>query len=221
MESRNPLRHIVAIIITLIPVIYLAIIWKEMPAEVAVHFDKYGKPDAFGSRLQTLLMTAFMSIVAIGTYVLVVNAHRFDKRRKLVPGQFDNIAMLTVVFVTVLNLTTVFNSLNPDVVLLDKIIVPAIGLFFIFMGNIMYNIKPNKFVGIRVPWTLNDDDNWKMTHRMGSKLFFVGGLLITLVALGFPVDVASMFLTAVALLIAITTTLYSYLYHRKTRNNNA
>ena len=223
MESKNPLRHILALVIAIIPLMYVALQWNTVPETVAVHFDIHGQADDYGSKKEMLLMAVFLSVTSLITYLVVINAHKFDKKRTkgVKPVMFDTIALATVLFISILNLTIIINSIYPGVVLLDKVVIPVIGLFFIFMGNVMYNIKPNRFVGIRVPWTLNNDENWKHTHRLGSKLFFVGGILITLVSLGYEVEVSTIFMTGVVLIITITTVLYSYLYHRKSQNNNA
>lgn len=221
MESRNPLRHLLAIIVTLVPFIYFAMVWQDVPDIVATHFDIHGKPDSYGNKSEILFLSIFVAVVTLTTYMLVINAHKLDKKRKPEPGRLDNVAMGLVVFMAIINITVIVNSIHPEVPLLQSVIIPATGLFFVFLGNVMYNIKPNRFVGIRVYWTLNDEDTWKATHRMGSKLFFVGGILITLVSIGSPVEVAMITMTGIVIIITLVTTIYSYLYHKKTRKKNA
>jgi uncharacterized membrane protein len=75
-------------------------------------------------------------------------------------------------------------------------------------------------VGIRTPWTLEDPENWKATHRMGSKVFFWGGLAIALAGLilGRPevIYVCVFGLLAVALVPVV----FSFLYFRKNKPRN-
>src|SRR5690606_30794093 len=59
-----------------------------------------------------------------------------------------------------------------------KYIVALVALLFVVLGNFMNNIKPNYFVGIRTPWTLDDEENWRMTHHLASKIWFFGGLIM-------------------------------------------
>ena len=49
-----------------------------------------------------------------------------------------------------------------------------IGVMFVIMGNYMHKIKQNYSVGIKLPWTLNSEENWNRTHRLGSWLFVIG-----------------------------------------------
>jgi hypothetical protein len=48
--------------------------------------------------------------------------------------------------------------------------IAGVGLMLAVVGNYIYNIKPNYFAGIRLPWTLHNDENWKRTHLLGGKL---------------------------------------------------
>lgn len=44
-------------------------------------------------------------------------------------------------------------------------------------------MKQNYTIGIKVPWTLNSEENWNMTHRMAGKLYVVAGVISIIIAL--------------------------------------
>ncbi len=44
----------------------------------------------------------------------------------------------------------------------------------------MGNVRPNYFAGIRTPWTLNDPEIWRATHRLGGRIMVYGSLLLLL-----------------------------------------
>ncbi len=89
-------------------------------------------------------------------------------------------------------------------------------LFMIFMmGNYMPKLKVNHTVGIRLPWTLQSEDNWHKTHRFAGKLWVLGGLILLLEAgLQFAL---SYVLVLVILAIVLIPILYSYQLSRKNR----
>ena len=62
-----------------------------------------------------------------------------------------------------------------DITLIISILV---GVLCIMLGNYMPKLQQNYTVGIKLPWTLNSAENWNRTHRLGGKLFIVGGVLI-------------------------------------------
>ena len=59
-----------------------------------------------------------------------------------------------------------------------SIIFALVGIVFIALGNYMPKLQQNYTVGIKLPWTLNSIENWNRTHRLGGKLFILGGFLL-------------------------------------------
>ncbi|MGH7175501.1 MAG: SdpI family protein [Minisyncoccia bacterium] len=56
--------------------------------------------------------------------------------------------------------------------------VPVIAVLIFIVGAMLPWVKRNWFFGIRTPWSLSSDAVWKETHRLGSKLFMLAGVLI-------------------------------------------
>ncbi len=56
-------------------------------------------------------------------------------------------------------------------------------VFFVVLGNFLGNLRPNYFVGIRTPWTLENPETWRATHRLGGRLMFFGGLILLIAQL--------------------------------------
>ena len=54
-------------------------------------------------------------------------------------------------------------------------------VLFAVIGNFLGNLEPNYFVGCRTPWTLQDGDTWRATHRTTGR-FMVFGAVALLVA---------------------------------------
>ena len=67
-------------------------------------------------------------------------------------------------------------------------------------------------MGIKLPWTLNSEDNWKKTHRLAGFVWVIGGV-ITIVSAFLPVG-RWLFMAVLAGIILIPVA-YSYLYYRK------
>jgi uncharacterized membrane protein len=58
---------------------------------------------------------------------------------------------------------------------------PLLGILFAFIGKNMRDIKPNWFFGIRTPWTINDEEIWDKTHKLGSEMFFGFGVSLIVI----------------------------------------
>ena len=82
---------------------------------------------------------------------------------------------------------------------------------FIFVAK----VKQNNTIGIRVVWTLQDEENWSATHRFSGKLWVASGVLCMLCGL-FGESIAALVLYIVSIMAAaIVSILYSYLFYKK------
>jgi uncharacterized membrane protein len=85
------------------------------------------------------------------------------------------------------------------------------GTVIIIYGNFLPKSKYNFSIGIRLPWTLNSEDNWNKTNRFAGFVYVIGGLFIVaggLLSLWYV-------LIAVIALLLIIPFVYSYLLYRK------
>jgi len=89
-----------------------------------------------------------------------------------------------------------------------------LGIVFVLVGNYLPKCKQNYTIGIKIVWTLNDEENWNKTHRFAGKLWVIGGVvLLATVFIAFENFVYV--LLPVALIMVLVPILYSYLYDRK------
>jgi uncharacterized membrane protein len=63
---------------------------------------------------------------------------------------------------------------------MNRTITNAMLILFMILGNFMGNLRPNYFAGIRTPWTLDDPEIWRATHRIGARILFYGCLALLL-----------------------------------------
>ena len=91
---------------------------------------------------------------------------------------------------------------------------PIIGIMLIVIGNYMPKFKQSFFCGIKTPWALADEENWYKTHRVGGKLWVIGGLLFVIVAF-LPQPLMEIILVINLLVLVVVPYLYSYLIYRK------
>lgn len=209
-------RNILIILIAVLPVIYLAYNYESLPAVVPTHFGLDGKPNGYSAKSDLWLLVIILNIISIGVYFLVKNLPKIDPKKtaKLSSSAFQKIGFGVAVFMSALSIMIIYSGLNNHNNF-SKLFYPLMGLFFIYLGNLMHSIKPNYFVGIRVPWTLEDPSNWRATHQLGGKLWVAGGLAITILTLLLPQRAAGIVFIIITALLVIIPISYSYLYFQK------
>lgn len=215
MIKRN-LADAAAFIIWLLPIAYFIKIYHSLPNSVPLHFGWDGHPDRFGDKSELIFSVIILSAVTIGVFLLIKFLPKIDPKKTAGTSAdtFKKISFLMVIFLSALQLFIINSSLQ-GTISLNKFLFPLLGLFFAYLGNLMHSIKSNYFVGIRTPWTLEDPDTWRATHQLAGKLWFFGGITITLVTLLLPAKIGFIFFISIVIIISLVPVIYSYLYFKK------
>lgn len=205
------------------PLVYLAIIWNRIPETVAVHFDLEGKPDRFGSRKEMIWVTLLLVGVNLLCYLLLTNIHRIDPKKHAVENRerLRRIAFAVVVFISAILFLVINSSIRGNVEISMGIIFSGIGLLFAVIGNYMPNLKPNYFAGFRLPWTLENEENWKKTHALAGRLWFAGGLLLAIICLFTPPVASIVIFYTITMVMVIIPAVYSYRMYRREKTDRA
>lgn len=88
------------------------------------------------------------------------------------------------------------------------------GLLFVVLGNYLPKCKQSFTTGIKIKWTLANEENWYVTHRFAGKLWTVGGLVV-MACTFLPLPVSFIVMFTVILIACIVPTVYSYRYYQK------
>jgi len=204
------------------PAIYLAIVWNTLPETIAMHFNLKGDIDRYGSKNELITMVVILIAVNAVVYLLLPQVYRIDPKRYAAEnkGRLFRIAFAVVVFTSAILCLIIYSSIHGNIKFSMRFILAGVGLMLAVVGNYIYNIKPNYFAGIRLPWTLNNDENWKRTHLLGGKLLFGGGLLIAVICLFAPFLFSMITLFTILLLVILITCFYSYNLYKKMNAHN-
>ena len=204
-------------LIIIAPAVYLAIIWNTIPETIAMHFNLKGNVDRYGSKNELIIMVLVLTLINAVIYLLLPEVYRIDPKRYAAENKsrLHRMAFAVSVFIAAVVCLIIYSSIHGNIKFSLRFILAGVGLLLAIVGNYMYNIKPNYFAGIRLPWTLNNDENWKKTHLLGGKLLFGGGLLIAVICLFTPFLLSMVILFTILILIILITCIYSYRLYKK------
>src|SRR2546423_7103630 len=206
------LKRIVWLII-ISPAIYLAIVWKKLPDKIATHFDMHGNADQFGNKGQLWLGIGLITVVSILIYLLLTQLYKIDPKKHAAENKdrLLRIAFTITIFMSVVSITLIHSSINEGGIRFNMhFIFAIIGFLWAIMGNYLHNIKPNYFAGFRLPWTLENEENWRKTHLVGGRLWFAGGLVIGITWLFSSTTLGLIITFALFLIMLIVPFVYSY-----------
>jgi uncharacterized membrane protein len=216
MKKNYTLVNVIMFIVALLPLGYLALVWNQLPPQVPVHFDAQMKPDRISDKSELWIMSGIMAGASLLVYFLLQKIYLFDPKRRNKAGieTFNKLGAGLVIFFAALNIVIIISAKTAGVNL-ENLLFPLIGLLFVFLGNYMPALKPNYFAGIRLPWTLSDDENWRKTHQLGGKIWFWGGLFFAILSMFLHREIIFPIFITIILIMVLIPAIYSYKLFRE------
>ena len=211
MSTKNKIFFALSCLITILPSVAALILRNFLPEEMALHWGADGIADRFGDPFPLLLL---FPLFFLALHLTCVFSALWTVRRK---KQSPKILNMTFWIIPALSLTVgavLFSVAFRWERKIPFLVTAFLALLMIIIGNYMPKCKQNRTLGIKLPWTLANEENWRKTHRLAGILWVICGILILpsaflpLKAL-LAVDL-SLFLAAV-----IIPTVYSFLDYRK------
>ena len=199
---------IITSIVILAPILVGLMLWDKLPAEMATHFDENGIADGWSSKP--------MAVIGLPLFLLVV--HWFcmaftsvDPKRQNFSDKVILLVMWLCPVVSILGNGATYLYALDDSVNTTGIAMLAVGSLFIVIGNYMPKMKQSYTIGIKIPWTLDSEENWNRTHRLAGYMFMLGGMLIiisTFIQQFWLVPVAMIFMVFVPMM-------YSFILYKR------
>jgi uncharacterized membrane protein len=208
------------LLLALAPVVYMLVIYNQLPEEVALHFNLKGEADRMGPKSEGLTAVLLLSGLSIVMWFLLTNLHRFDpKQRGRTPSPiFRKFAAIIVFAMSIISFIIISAFRNRQMDIMDYL-PSALSLLFAVIGNYMPQLKPNYFAGFRTPWALNDEANWKYTHQVAGKYWFWGGVASAIGCLLAPGHIVQFVFIAAIAVMSIIPFIKSYLFFKNQRKS--
>ena len=212
--SKKVYRELILWLFNVIPYIYLITIWNELPDIVPTHFNLAGEADGWSSKQFLIFLPGSLGI---GIYFLMLVLPQIDPKHNLSleDNKYYAIRFFMAVFFSILCTYILYTSLAGKISNYS-ILFGFIGGLFAVLGNYFKDMKPNYYIGIRTPWTLEDERVWYNTHKLGSKVWIIGGLglLLGSVLINNNERVFLLFII-ILLIIVFIPIIYSYIDYKR------
>ncbi len=210
MLKANKKTLIITSIVTILPVLIGVIYWDRLPDVMATHFGVNNEANGFSSKPFAVfgLPAVLLAVLWLGAFV----TSNDPKRQNISPKMFT-LGLWIVPVVSLIGAATMYPvNLGYE---LDITFFAALflGLVFIIIGNYLPKARQNYTIGIKIPWTLANEENWNRTHRLAGYLWMICGVLMILIVL--TRFVPAQWLVGVLLIMVLVPCVYSYWLHAK------
>ena len=208
MMKANKKTLIITSIVTILPVLIGIICWNRLPEVMATHFGFNNEANGFSSKAFAVfgLPLILLAVLWVGAFV---TAHD-PKRQNISPKMFSLMLWIApaISLVAAATVYPVNLGYELDIAFFSVLLV---GLMFIIIGNYLPKARQNYTIGIKIPWTLANEENWNRTHRLAGYLWMICGILMILISL--TRFVPAEWLVGIFLIMVLVPCIYSFWLH--------
>ena len=211
--DNNIRKHIIiSSLLILSPILIGLLLWNRLPDRIPTHFGFSGEADQYSSKAFSVF---FMPVFLLFIHWLMIWGTMMDPKHEKVSDRIYIMIIYSVPIISVFtNLIIYLKALyqNFDI---TRAIMCLVSLIFIVIGNYLPKTRQNYTIGIKLPWTLEDPQNWDKVHRLGGYLF-VGAGVAMFISIFLPGHSMIYVMLIVTILAAVIPVIYSYrLYKEK------
>lgn len=209
MIKKNKVQLVITSIATLLPIVIGLILWNDLPSQIGTHWGVNGEIDGYSSKAFAVFG---LPLILLGVeWLCVFGTMKLDPKAKDINPKMMSLVLWIIPIISIVMSSVTYMVALGKQIRVPLIIITLMGIVFIIIGNYLPKCKQSYTMGIKLPWTLESEENWKKTHRMAGVLWVIGGIVILATAI---FESFVVFFSVVALMV-IVPTVYSYLYYRK------
>ena len=200
--------------ISLLPVLVTVFVFGRLPEQIPMHWNIHGEINAWYPKFPGAFMIPGIGIVITIMATILPKIDPKKENYERFKPQYYIIRLILVVFFAILQMVIIFISMGATFIKVDTIVKLMVGILIIVLGNLMPKFKQNYFVGIKTPWTLANEVVWAKTHRHGGFVWFIIGLIMSVLAF-LPGTGSAVVYFALILIASMEPILYSWIQFKR------
>ena len=207
-----------------------------MNDKVAMHYDINGNVDRYGSKYENFIFPVSMIVITIFWLIFIWYYEKKAKSASQEKEREEAKSNAKVIYFVVGGMTVMFgvmqcfflygnlvqerdnlNYLPFDINVVTNVL---LGILLIVLGNYLPKTKLNANVGVRTPWSMQNDIVWAKSNRFGGMAGVFSGLVIIIQALLIKGMTSTLITVGIIVLFAIISTIYSYYIYKNLKTKN-
>lgn len=207
-----------------------------MNDKVAMHYDINGNVDRYGSKYENFIFPVSMIAITIFWLIFIWYYEKKAKSASQEKEREEAKSNAKVIYFVAGGMTVMFgvmqcfflygnlvqerdnlNYLPFDINVITNVL---LGILLIVLGNYLPKTKLNSTVGVRTPWSMQNDIVWAKSNRFGGMAGVFSGLVIIIQALLIKGMTSTLITVGIIVLFAIISTIYSYYIYKNLKTKN-
>ena len=204
-------KHIIiSSLLTLSPILVGLLLWKRLPEQIPTHVGFNGVADQYSSKAFSVF---FMPLFFLFIHWIMIWGTSMDPKHEKISDKIYTMIIYSVPIICIFVTLTIYLKTLDQNFDITRAIMCLVSVIFIVIGNYLPKTRQNYTIGIKLPWTLEDPENWDKVHRLGGYLF-VGAGLAMFISLFLPGNTMVYVMIVSTILAAIIPVIYSYRLYR-------
>ncbi len=199
---------IITSIMILLPVVFGLVMWDKLPNPMPTHFGADGQADGWSHKSFAVFG---LPLIMLAVHLICIFASTADPKSKNYSEKLFGIIVWLCPVLSIFTEAMTYAYALGYTMNITKYVMMFVSVLFIIIGNYLPKCRHNYTLGVKLPWTLADENNWNATHRVGGYVWMIGGVVLLINGFFFNMYV----FMAVVLSMVLIPTIYSYMYYRK------
>lgn len=166
---------VVTTVVCLLPILFWLAVYGDLPEQVAIHWGVSGQPDGWMSKsIAIWAPSVFLACLNMACHI----GSNADPKGEGRPRRLLTLCKwLPAALSIIMNPIVLLIALDHEIPI-ATVCSSILGLMFLVVGNYLPKCRQNHTLGIKLPWTLRDEENWNKTHRLAGPLYMLSGILL-------------------------------------------
>lgn len=206
--KENKTYFIITCVMTILPMMVGIFLWKQLPDRVATHFGTDNIPNGWSSKGFAVFG---LPLICLAAHILSAAVTISDPKKKAISNHIFRLVLLICPAASLVCGIAIYGyalSYNLNIGIFTEVFV---GVIFVIVGNYLPKCRQNYVVGIKIPWTLADEENWNHTHRLAGWIWVPCGIFFIVNAF-FHIGGAWLFFVIFGVMVFVPVG-YSFLYY--------
>ena len=208
MLKENKKTLIIASIVTVLPIFIGIYFWNSLPDVMVTHFGIDSQGNGYSSKFIGVFGIPLLCLAVLWLGAVVMANE--PKKKNISPKMFS-LGLWIAPIVSLIGAATIYPvnlGYTVDIAFIAELFM---GVIFIVIGNYLPKARQNYTIGIKIPWTLANEENWNRTHRLAGYLWMAGGIIMVVLTL--CRIIRTEWMIAIFAVMALIPCIYSFWLH--------
>ena len=210
MIKQHKGKAIVSSLLILLPMAAGLLFWNDLPEKMATHWGIGGAADGWTSRPFAVFG---LPLFILAIHWLCLGFTAMDKKNKGTNKKALSLVFWLCPVISLFGNGAIYASAFGWAFRMDALAPLLLGLLFLVIGNYLPKVSQNHTLGIRIKWTLENEENWNATHRFAGRVWMIGGLLM-MACIFLPTAALPFALFILLPLLVLVPVIYSYRHYK-------